>query len=103
MTPPDPAEVQAALDYDPDASLDKLPPRPTCDCWEARSWRRYWQPEWVASRERMADWDHEQRIRQASYDVSDAMFPRPARPGSEAARVGEVLAELAPEGWEAAS
>lgn len=73
------------------------PPPPTCDCWEARSWRRYWSPAWVAYRAWLLDYEVAQRIRQASYDVCEAMFPRRQRGNSptEAERVGAVLNEVA--------
>jgi hypothetical protein len=95
----DPADVAAVLAYDTDAVPAPVPP-PPCQCPDARSWRKHMSPEWVAYREQQLDREVALRIRQASYDVRDAMFPPPARPGSEAAKVQAVLGSLADEGWE---
>jgi hypothetical protein len=38
---------------------------------DARSWRKYRAPEWVAFREWLADYEHALRIRQASHDIRD--------------------------------
>lgn len=73
-------------------------PQPVCNCPDARSWRKYWLPEWIAFRERLAEREHAERIRRASWDVSGYLYPR-HKPNSEAARVGAVLAVLEPEGW----
>jgi hypothetical protein len=66
---------------------------------DARSWRKHNSDEWRAYREWLLEYEIAQRIRQASYDVAGYLHPK-RRPNSEAARVGAVLAQLEPEGWQ---
>jgi hypothetical protein len=96
---PTPQQIAAVLAYD-GGDQDTWPILMTrqCGCPDARSWRRYWSPQWVAYREHVAEVDHALRIRQASHDVSDAMFGGPfPRPGTEAERVQRVLGSLVDE------